>query len=117
MRGKSAFIGFVVGGAAAAIATLLTAPASGNETRKNLQANKKIWSEHIQELQESIIEVKNSAIKLSQQGKGTITALTKDLNHSISTWKKEVEPHQQAIQDELRAIEHSIEELESKPEN
>ncbi len=43
MKGKSFLVGFLIGGAAAGISTLLTVPNSGEKTRMNMKANTDVW--------------------------------------------------------------------------
>ena len=43
MRGKSFLVGFLIGGAAVGISTLLTVPNSGENTLMNMKANTDVW--------------------------------------------------------------------------
>ncbi|MFE8696280.1 YtxH domain-containing protein [Cytobacillus sp. FJAT-53684] len=112
MKAKSLLFGFMVGAAAAGISTLLTAPASGRDTLRCMQQRKENLQNQISELNHKLIQLKDTAITASKEGRKGITAFSSDVTHSIKNWKQEILPHQQELQKELQAIESALQELE-----
>ncbi|MCM3322118.1 YtxH domain-containing protein [Cytobacillus kochii] len=112
MKAKSLFLGFVVGGVAAAAATLFTAPASGKDTRKYITVQSKSASIQIKELGKQLTDIKNQIVHVGEEGKVALSTLTEDVSSSIKQWKSEILPHQQNLQQEIANIEKSIAELE-----
>ncbi|PLR77979.1 hypothetical protein CU633_07685 [Bacillus sp. V3-13] len=112
MKAKSLLLGFLVGGVAAGITTLLTAPASGRTTRKYLQENKDLLMSNVRILKDDLMDLKNSASQASMEGKAAISSLSSDLKHSIADWKNAIRPNKQELQKEMKKIEDTISELE-----
>lgn len=113
MKAKSLLLGFIIGGTAACIGTLLSAPASGKETRKYLNENKTCLTNQLIEVKKHLINLKSSVVIASKEGKETIATFSSDVKTSITNWKQDILPHQQEIQRELQAIETAIQELET----
>lgn len=102
------FTGAVIGG----VATLFLTPTSGKETRKktkeaydNLYAKSNEIIKNINNVSERL----RKAIFISKQEFATILH---DIQHSISTWKKDAENHQELIQKQIKAIEIPLQQLE-----
>jgi len=117
MKGKGFLVGFLIGGAAAGISTLLSAPDSGRNTRLNMKATTDIWIKQISEVKDRIKELQKTLISSSLEGKVAINNFISDVKIVVSDWKKEIQPHQQELQKELQEIEESIQELESNIHN
>ncbi|QED47132.1 YtxH domain-containing protein [Cytobacillus dafuensis] len=116
MNVKSWLLGFFIGGAAAGISVLLTAPNSGKETRQYVREQKESIQKQILDLNKQLIELKNSTIKASKEGKNTISAFSSEVKTSIQKWRDEILPHQQDLQKELHSIELAILDLEKSIE-
>lgn len=112
MKAKSMLLGFLIGGAAAGISTLLTAPNSGKETRQTIKENKDKMKKQMSELRNQILDIKVAAVNASKEGKNMIAVFTSDMNTVISDWKRDILPHQQALQNDIHAIEAAISDLE-----
>ncbi|MBP2241078.1 gas vesicle protein [Cytobacillus eiseniae] len=112
MKLKSLLLGFFIGGAAAGISTLLSAPASGKNTRKQLQERSRSLQNQLVDLKDKFIDIKSTTITASKEGTKEIIAFSADVKQSISSWKKDILPHQQELQKELKEIENAIQELE-----
>jgi gas vesicle protein len=113
MKAKTFLLGFIIGGVAAGVSTLLNAPSSGRETRENLKDNKDVLLNHLGDIKDSLIELKNTALTASKEGKEVIVSLINDINIAISEWKSQIQPHQEELKNELQSIESSVRELES----
>lgn len=113
MSAKSFLSGFLIGGIAAGITTLLTTPYSGKEVRKVCSDNGKAFLQHIQELKIDLNEIKNSVKTATVEGKTVLSAFIEDLKLSIETWQEEVKPHQALLQQELDDLQSTINELEN----
>ncbi|KAB2337132.1 YtxH domain-containing protein [Cytobacillus depressus] len=112
MNSKSFLIGLIVGGAAASISALLTAPHSGRETRENVKANAECIKNQMAELKNQLIALSNSAVSATKEGKEAITALSSDIKTVITEWRHDILPHQQNLQNEIKRIEEAIDNLE-----
>lgn len=113
MSAKSFLSGFLIGGIAAGITTLLTTPYSGKEVRKACSENGKAFLQHIQELKIDLNEIKNSVKTATVEGKTVLSAFIEDLKLSLETWQVEVKPHQELLQQELDELQSTINELEN----
>lgn len=112
MKVQSLLLGFIIGGVAAGVVTLLSAPASGKETRKNLSNHKEIWEENILQLKESLMELKDSISVVSKEGKDETLAFVQDIKVLVDSWKRDILPYQERIRNELDAMQSTIQELE-----
>lgn len=112
MKAKALLLGFLVGGAAAGIATLMSAPASGEETRRKVAANKDAFSAELTELKESLVEVKNSISTVSNEGKSALTDFIKDVKLAVYEWQLSTEQNKTELQKDIKEIEETIQELE-----
>lgn len=113
MNGKGFLVGFLIGGSAAGISTLLTVPVSGKNTRMNMKTNKDIWIKQFSEVKDRIKELQKTLTISSPEGKAVLVNFISDSRKALSNWKQEIHPHQQKLQKELQAIADSIQELES----
>lgn len=112
VKAKSVLLGFLIGGVAASISTLLTTPVSGKDSRQYIRKNTECFKKQLIELKSQLIDLKNSLIHASKEGKESISAFSSELKASINNWMEEITPNQQNIQKELQAIEIAIQELE-----
>lgn len=113
MKVKSFLIGFLIGGAAAGISTLLTVSNSGRNTRMYVKANTDSTIKQFMEVKDSMKELQKTLTSSSLEGIVTIKNFIADVKIVISDWKQEIHPHQQELQKELQEIEVRIQELES----
>ncbi|PLR89959.1 YtxH domain-containing protein [Bacillus sp. T33-2] len=114
MKAKSVLMGLIAGGAAAGIITLLTAPASGRETRRNLKAHKDEVMGHLKDVKDSVIELKNTVSTATKEGKSGINTFVHDLKLAIYEWKLSTDSNKAELQKDIMEIEHAIQELESE---
>ena len=112
MKYKSLLIGFLIGGAAAGIGTLLSAPSSGKETRQNLIENAGNIKKQMTELKNQIIDLKDTALRASKEGKIIIAEFSSDVITMVNEWKQDIHPNQQVLHQEIHAIEKAISDLE-----
>lgn len=117
MKAKSLLLGLLAGGAAAGISTLLTAPASGRDTRQQLKNTTNTLKEQLIELKSELLAIKDSASFASKEGKTAFKEFSNDIKYSISNWKNEILPHQHRLQRELQEIEAAIHELDTNLNN
>lgn len=113
MKARSLLLGFVIGGAAAGVSTLLTAPVSGKDARQYVKKNTECLKNQLIELKDQIKQLSISVVQASKEGKATIATFSSEVKSSINSWKQDIQPHQQKIQSELNAIEAAIQELET----
>jgi gas vesicle protein len=112
MKAKSLLLGFLVGGAAAGIATLLSAPDSGKVTRRQLKAHKDVYTAELKELKESLMQIKESVATATKEGKTVLGEFVHDIKLSLYEWKLSTDENKTALQKEVKEIEQSIQELE-----
>ncbi|WP_445486575.1 YtxH domain-containing protein [Niallia sp. 03133] len=113
MRGKSFLTGFIIGGIAAGVTTLISTPISGKEARKACRDNANAFLTDMKELKAGILEIKDSISTASAEGKSIIASFIEDLKVSLNDWKIEIQPHQEQLQLELKELESTVNELES----
>lgn len=113
MNTKSLLFGLVTGGLAAAVATLLSAPASGKETRRYLVENKETWKKQLLELKDDLQNVAKSITVLSKEGKDELKVFIQDIKILIDSWKKEIAPNEEHLKNELQSIQDTLVKLES----
>ncbi|WP_404331136.1 YtxH domain-containing protein [Mesobacillus maritimus] len=112
MNGKSLFLGFLAGGAIAGIATLLSAPAPGRETRNKIATNKNIAIAELQDIKERLLEIKDSASAASIEAKTVFADFIRDIKLALNEWETETAPIKQELAKELKELEQTLEELE-----
>ncbi|KKK36036.1 hypothetical protein WQ57_21670 [Mesobacillus campisalis] len=112
MKAKSLILGFLAGSAVAGIATLLSAPSSGEETRRKVAANKNAFAAELKELKESLAEIKGSVSTVSKEGKSALNDFIKDVKLALYEWQLSTEQNKTALQKDIKEIEHTIQELE-----
>lgn len=113
-RGKSLFLGFVIGGTVSAVATLLSAPSSGREFRGRVKDQSLEWKEMADKLLQDSLRLKDQIAETSKEGVVLINSLTQEMKRSVQDWKATVEPHRENIYEYLEQIEASIKDLEDK---
>jgi gas vesicle protein len=113
MKAKSLLLGFLIGGTAAGISTLLSAPAPGKETRKMIKDNKEALGGQLAELKADFMDLKRSASYASDQGKSALGDFVSDIKYSVSNWQNEIRPQKLELQRDLQSIEQSLTELEN----
>ncbi|WP_050614236.1 YtxH domain-containing protein [Bacillus testis] len=112
MKGKNVMLGFLAGAAVGGIATLLYAPASGKDLRKNIKENKEDIQVILADIKERIKDMKSETVSASNVSKETIKVFVSDVKERISAWKTDIEPHKQDIQYRIKEIESALGELE-----
>lgn len=113
-RTKSFLFGFMIGGAASAMATLLSTPASGRDLREKVVNQSMEWKEMADNLLKDALRLKDQITETSKEGVTLINNLTQEMKNSVEEWKVAVEPHQENIHGYLEQIELSLKELEEK---
>ncbi|TYS15928.1 hypothetical protein FZC78_15235 [Rossellomorea vietnamensis] len=114
MKFKSVTFGILAGSAIGAIATLLSAPQSGKDLKRQINKNKDEWKAVLTEIKTNAVEVKDSVSRLTSESKKTITHVKDDMQSSIQTWQGETEPNIQHIKDDITAIEQLADNMEQK---
>ncbi|WP_167578563.1 YtxH domain-containing protein [Jeotgalibacillus proteolyticus] len=112
MNVKLLSYGLLVGLAAGAASALFTAPQSGKELRGTIKNTKDNWSDHMLEIQMNLQQVKESIQQVSKEGKDSLQSVIVELKDSIQAWKSESDPAISNLQEELAAIQATMEELE-----
>ena len=112
LKPKSLLLGFLIGGVAGGIATLLAAPAPGEETRRKISSNKEAWARELKELKDSLMEIKNSVTTVSSEGKAVLADFLKDIKLSVYEWQLSTEQNKLALQNDINEINQTIAELE-----
>jgi gas vesicle protein len=114
VKAKSLFMGFLFGGVAAGVATLLTAPNSGKQTRGILKANKNEIIGSIKDVKEAAMELKDSVAFASTEGKAVIQSFITDVKTAIYAWQLHTEENKIELQNDVKELEESIKELETE---
>ncbi|WP_050182746.1 YtxH domain-containing protein [Domibacillus robiginosus] len=112
MNKKALFIGFAAGLAGGAAAALLNAPASGQETRKNLK-NKQVSAKLASmEIKDNAGQVKESVKRLVETAKQEVPEKVNSLKVNAALWKESIEPNVKTLQKEISNIQHTVEDLQ-----
>ncbi|MCI2253501.1 YtxH domain-containing protein [Domibacillus sp. PGB-M46] len=112
MNKKALFAGFAAGLAGGAAAALLNAPASGQETRKNLK-NKQVSAKLASmEIKDNAGQVKESVKRLVQTAKQEMPEKVNSLKTNAALWKESIEPNVKTLQKEITNIQHTVEDLQ-----
>ncbi len=106
-------LGLLIGGISAGVAALLSAPASGKETRTYIKENTHMWKQQLLELTHDLEKIKASLVVLTKEGKDNISSFLKDVKILLETWQLEMKPHEEQLKKELHSIQKTIQELES----
>nr|WP_295971173.1 YtxH domain-containing protein [uncultured Bacillus sp.] len=114
MNGKHFLLGFFIGSIALGAGTLLAAPASGKETRQTVKEQSMIWLKRLSAVKADLQDLSKNVKNASIESTATIKGFIEDLKTTVMDWKKEIEPHQEKIIQELKALELSIETLENQ---
>ncbi|MGM0846387.1 MAG: YtxH domain-containing protein [Bacillota bacterium] len=114
MKIKSIAFGVIAGSAIGAIATLLSAPQSGKDLKKQINQNKDEWKAVLTEIKSNAVEVKDSVSRLTSEGKQTINHIKDDMQSSIQAWQGDTEPNIQHIKDDISAIEQLADNMEQE---
>lgn len=113
MKATSLWAGFLVGGIAAGIATLLTAPATGEESRHRLKETKAEMERQLHEIKLGLNEIRNTVTTLTTEGQVVMTAFIQDVKILIKAWQKDIAPHQHQLKNEIQSLQKTIEQLEA----
>lgn len=114
MKVKSFLYGFMTGGLAAGVSVLLTAPNSGKVTRGKMKKNTQSVLNQLQVIQKNLLELKNSAIHASKEGRAQISTFLTEVKSALAQWEEEVSPQQERIQKEISEMKDTIQELEDE---
>ncbi|WP_226676020.1 YtxH domain-containing protein [Mesobacillus jeotgali] len=114
MKAKNVLTGMVIGGVVAGVATLLAVPKSGYETRRTLLANKNEYIGSIKDIKDSAVELKNTVVTASKEGKDSIQTFITDVKTAIFEWKLETEENKKSLQEDVMELEDSIKDLETE---
>ncbi|MDZ5470205.1 YtxH domain-containing protein [Bacillus sp. 31A1R] len=114
MKTKTLLLGFIVGGIAAGVTTLLSAPASGKETRNYIKENSNQWRNQLLDLKISLLDLKNSTTSATKEGKEVISTFISDVKILLADWQEDINPNQEQLKFELNSIQETVNELESQ---
>ncbi|MFX3660386.1 MAG: YtxH domain-containing protein [Ectobacillus sp.] len=113
MSKTKAFVtGLLCGGAVAGIAALLAAPSSGKDLRKKMKEKTNDWKQSLAELKNDTQLLKEQVVQTSAEGKDVFIELKQDMQTAFSSWSKETKSHRENIEQELKEIQQSIENLQ-----
>lgn len=113
MKTKPLLIGFISGFTVAGISVLLSTPSSGKELRGKLQDSKEEAMTMLQNMKESITQLKVEAASATAIGKSQITYFMNEMKDLISDWQKDASMHTNNIQMQINDVETAIQELEA----
>ncbi|MGM9927197.1 MAG: YtxH domain-containing protein [Bacillus sp. (in: firmicutes)] len=112
MKPKHLLLGFLTGASIVGLTTLLYAPSSGKELRKNIVNNKDEIQDMILEIKAKLTELGIEVSSASRISKETITLFIADVKESIQAWQTDIKPHTDEIHNHMAQIEQAVAELE-----
>ncbi|EAD1189090.1 YtxH domain-containing protein [Listeria monocytogenes] len=112
MNKKSLIFGILAGGAIGAAASVLFAPKSGTELRKDIVAKSGEASVILKELAYNANELIQSVQVLGTEGSTLLKDVSSDIMESVSKWNEEMEPEKKRLKDEIKDMQKTISDLE-----
>lgn len=112
MNKKSLIFGILACGAIGAAASVLFAPKSGNELRKDIVAKSGEASVILKELAYNANELIQSVQVLGTEGSTLLKDVSSDIMESVSKWNEEMEPEKKRLKDEIKDMQKTISDLE-----
>ncbi|AKN54662.1 YtxH domain-containing protein [Weizmannia coagulans] len=116
MNKSSLFYGLLVGATAGAVSVLFTTPASGKRIREAIKNNSGDFIESAKRIAENVKDLKASVEDFSIEGKKVATNVMEEIQHCIEEWQKSIEPNKDALQNEIKEIRKTIENMEQQME-
>ncbi|WP_246938840.1 YtxH domain-containing protein [Bacillus pinisoli] len=113
MKGNTFFLGVLVGGVIGGMTMLLSAPKSGVQLRASIKENSQELSEKLYDLKSEAKQFLQLLEKSTREGTEVVRDFTEDVQETISSWKKDIAPHQVNIHNEIKEIEDTLNKLES----
>lgn len=114
MKASTFLFGLTTGLLGSAAAVLLTTPQSGKELRSIIKAGKNNIDEQVKDLNHHVTNIKNSINDIKGEVKEAIPAFLEDTKSSVTTWQEETAPIQQHLQQEISALQSSVEEIQQQ---
>ncbi len=105
--------GLAAGLAAGAATAVFSAPQSGEQLRSSIKSNGSEWKESLNELKARINELKESINHLTEESKAQVPEAVDGLKASLQSWQEDTAPAKEHLQLEIKAIQSSIEQLQS----
>ncbi len=109
MKASTFFLGLTTGSIAAAVTVLYSTPKSGNEMRQSLKMTRSDWREAFQELKLKTNQLTDSISNLSTE---QLPIAVNRFKKSVDQLKDPTEQTQKRFEEELIAIQESLEKLE-----
>lgn len=114
MKPTAFLLGLTSGLLGAATTVLLTTPKSGKELRSSLKTTKNNANNQIQDLKQKMTIVKNSINNIKSEVKETIPKFVEEAKVSVVNWQEETAPIQQQLQQEIEALQNSVDEIQQQ---
>ncbi|MDF2557464.1 MAG: hypothetical protein K0R71_1292 [Bacillales bacterium] len=104
--------GFITGVLLGGVGALLTAPASGKETRKKVKDYAENWEIHFEEIKQSIFELTENIIHTAGVTYEQLLPAIDEIKEAIVKWQEEIAPHRERITDKVEELQNAINGLE-----
>jgi gas vesicle protein len=112
MKASTFFIGLAAGAAAGAMTALFSTPKSGSELRMTVKNASTDWKEKFVDVKDQVANLKDSISGLTKESKEQIPEVVDGVKVSLQSWKDDTVPIQNRLQDEISAIQQSLDQLE-----
>lgn len=112
MDKKSTIIGVLAGGIIGAAASILLAPKSGKELRKDILNKSAEATVILKELAFNTNELLHSVQLLGSEGASLLKDMSSDIADSVSKWNEDMEPEKKRLKDEIKDMQKTISDLE-----
>lgn len=112
MKAKTFLTGLVVGVTIGAAVAISSAPQKGSQLRKNIQMNLNNWKSQLNDVKAETSNVKVSIMAFSNEAKNNIPNIINDVKASISSFKKETDPHTEILKQEIGKLQKTTNEIE-----
>lgn len=112
MNSNQLIRGFITGVLLGGIGALLTAPASGKETRKKVRDYAENWEIHFEEIKQSIFDLTENIIHTAGVTYEQLLPAIDEIKESIVKWQEEIAPHRESINEKVEELQEAVNGLE-----
>ena len=91
---------------------MLTAPASGKETRQKAREYAENWEYHSTEIKNNIVELTQNIIHTAGITYEQLLPAIEEIREAIIKWQKEIAPHREKISEKVEELQEAVHDLE-----
>ena len=113
MNSNQLLKGLITGVFLGGLGALLTAPASGKETRQKAKDYADNWEYHFEEIKSNITELTQNIIHTAGITYEQLIPAIADIKEAIIKWQEDITPHQMKISEKVEELQEAVYDLEN----